>query len=130
MIKHSKKETGDIGEKYAAKYLKHHDCRIMEQNYRKPYGEIDIIARDGNYLLFVEVKTRRENTMTQPYEAVTRSKQQRIIKTAYAYLREKKIDCYCRFDVIEVFVDPDTLKLLRVNYIENAFEAGDYHARY
>lgn len=130
MIKHSKKETGDIGEKYAVKYLKRNGYKIIEQNYSKPYGEIDIIARDGKNLIFLEVKTRRQDTMTQPYEAVTRSKQQRIIKTAYAYLRDKKIECFCRFDVCEVFVDPDTLKLIRVNYIENAFEAGDYHACY
>ena len=120
----SKKQTGDAGEEYCAKYLKKHGFKILDRNYRKPFGEIDIIALKNELLCFVEVKTRHYNSMTQPYEAVDYRKRQRIIKAAQAYLTEKKIQMYCRFDVCEVITDKESLKLLNLNYIENAFEMG------
>lgn len=130
MIRFTKKETGDIGEDYAVKYLKKHGCKILERNYRKKFGEIDIIAKSKSCLLFVEVKTRHTNPYTQPYEAVDFRKQRKIIMTSSAYLTENHIDSFCRFDVCEVFVDENTLKLDHINYIKNAFEAGDTYARY
>ena len=120
----SKKQTGDAGEEYCAKYLKKHGFKILDRNYRKPFGEIDIIALKNELLCFVEVKTRHYNSMTQPYEAVDYRKRQRIIKAAQAYLTEKNIQLYCRFDVCEVITDKESLKLLNLNYIENAFEMG------
>ena len=102
----------------------------MARNYRKKYGEIDIVAKSRDYILFVEVKTRHNNPYTQPYEAVDFRKQRKIILTSSAYLSENKIDSYCRFDVCEVFVDENTLKLDHINYIKIAFEAGDNYARY
>ena len=119
----TKKETGDAGESACVKYLKRRGCKILARNYRKPYGEIDVIALDKGVLCFVEVKTRRVGSMTQPYEAVTLQKQQRLIRAAQIYLAESKTDRPCRFDVCEVIVCPDTLKPADVNYIENAFEA-------
>lgn len=130
MIRFTKKETGNIGEDYAVKYLKKHGCKILTRNYRKKYGEIDIVAKSGDYILFVEVKTRHNNPYTQPYEAVDFRKQKKIIITSSAYLSEFKLDSFCRFDVCEVFVDENTLKLDHINYIKNAFEAGDIYARY
>ena len=120
----SKKQTGDAGEEYCAKYLKKHGFKILDRNYRKTFGEIDIIALKNELLCFVEVKTRHYNSMTQPYEAVDYRKRQRIIKAAQAYLTEKNIQMYCRFDVCEVITDKESLKLLNLNYIENAFEMG------
>lgn len=120
----SKKQTGDAGEEYCVKYLKKHGFKILDRNYRKPFGEIDIIALKNELLCFVEVKTRHYNSMTQPYEAVDYRKRQRIIKAAQAYLTEKNIQMYCRFDVCEVITDKESLKLLNLNYIENAFEMG------
>ena len=120
----SKKQTGDAGEEYCAKYLKKHGFKILDRNYRKPFGEIDIIALKNELLCFVEVKTRHYNSMTQPYEAVDYRKRQRIIKAAQAYLTEKNIQMYCRFDVCEVITDKESLKLFNLNYIENAFEMG------
>lgn len=120
----SKKQTGDAGEDYCAKYLKRHGYKILERNYRKPYGEIDIIALKSDLLCFVEVKTRHHASLTQPYEAVDFRKQQRIIKAAQAYLTENDPEVYCRFDVCEVITDKETLKLISINYIENAFEMG------
>ena len=124
MSSFSKKQTGDAGENYCAKYLKRHGYKILERNYRKPYGEIDIIAFKHGLLCFVEVKTRHEGSLTQPYEAVDFRKQQRLIKAAQAYLAENDFEYYCRFDVCEVITDRETLKLIRINYIENAFEMG------
>lgn len=126
----SKKQTGDVGEEYAVKYLKKHGYKIIERNYRQKFGEIDIIAKRHDYLVFVEVKTRHCNPLTQPYEAVNLGKQRKIIKTAAFYLAEHKLETYTRFDVCEVFVEASTLKLNQINYIKNAFERSDRDARY
>ena len=89
--------------------------------------EVDIIAeRDGTYI-FVEVKTRHCNPLTRPFEAVDRRKQEKIIRTAYSYIYENHLEANYRFDVCEVFVEQDTLKLVSLNYFENAFAVeGDY----
>ena len=120
----SKKQTGDVGEDYCAKYLIKNGCKIICRNYRKPCGEIDIIAEKGGVLCFVEVKTRRNGSLTRPYEAVDFRKQQRLIRAAQLYLAETAWDGFCRFDVCEVITDKNTLALLRIHYIENAFELG------
>ena len=70
MIKHTTKKTGDRGEDYTAAYLKKNGYKILSRNYRKSYGEIDIIASKGKTICFVEVKTRHSGTLSQPYEAV------------------------------------------------------------
>ena len=119
----SKKQTGDRGENYCAKYLKKQGYRILCRNYRKPCGEIDIIAEKNGTLCFVEVKTRHSTTLSQPFEAVDLRKQDKIIQTAIMYLYEKKLECDCRFDVCEVITDKNTLALLHIHYIENAFES-------
>lgn len=123
MAKNISKLTGDAGEEYAVNYLKKHGCKILARNFRKRYGELDIVAQKAEYVIFVEVKTRRLNTLAQPYEAVDRKKRQRLIKTALAYLTENNIDSFCRFDVCEVFTDADTLAVKSINYIEDAFDA-------
>lgn len=115
------KEIGTKGEDYAAKFLKKNKYKIIERNYSEKFGEIDIIADNEQYLVFVEVKTRHTDSLTKPYEAVDFRKQQKIIKTAKMYVAKNNIDRYCRFDVCEVFVDKNTLNLDRINYIENAF---------
>lgn len=129
MIRFSKKQTGDKGEDYAVRYLKKQGCKILDRNYRKKYGEIDIIARENNCLLFVEVKTRHSGSLTEPYQAVTYRKQRNIIMTAKAYLAEMKSEACCRFDVCEVFVDENTLKLDRIRYIKNAFTNDNHGAK-
>jgi len=122
MNEYTKKQTGDVGEDYCAKYLKRRGYRIVCRNYRKPCGEIDIIAEKGGVLCFIEVKTRRIGSVTQPHEAVGFRKQQRIIRAAQLYLAETGRDCFCRFDVCEVIILPNKLALFRIHYIENAFE--------
>lgn len=126
----STKQIGDIGEEYAVKYLKKCRYKILSLNYRKKYGEIDIVAENKEYIIFVEVKTRHENPMTLPVDAVDKRKQQRLIKTASAFLSENNIDKFCRFDVCEVFVNSETLKLVNINYIENAFDAGSSYVSF
>lgn len=120
-MKFTTKQTGDKGESYAVKYLKKHRYKIRERNYRKPYGEIDIIAENKEFIVFVEVKTRKSNSLTAPIDAVNRKKQYRISKTADIYISENNIEKQCRFDVCEVYINSDNLKMTDINYIEDAF---------
>lgn len=120
-----KRIFGDIGEDCAVKYLKMNKYKIICRNFRKLVGEIDIIAETKEYLVFVEVKTRQQNSLTKPYEAVDYRKQQRIIKTAYIYLEEHHTEKFCRFDVCEVYLDKNNNKLISINYIEDAFQEDD-----
>ena len=122
MKKFSTQNIGEIGEEYATKFLKKKKYKILERNYRKRYGEIDIIAENKNYIVFVEVKTRHRDSMTSAADAVNRQKQLKIIKTASMYLAENETDKFCRFDVCEVYINSDNLKLVDINYIEAAFE--------
>ncbi|WP_243342755.1 YraN family protein [Anaerococcus sp. AGMB09787] len=112
-----KKNLGDYGENLVATYLEEKSYKILARNYRKPYGEVDIIARKDKLIAFVEVKTRSNNNFSNPREAVNFAKQQRIIKASQAFLIEKNLTDYImRFDVCEVLVEEKEL-----NYIENAF---------
>ena len=124
------KTIGDKGEEYAVKHLKKQGYKIVVRNYRKRYGEIDIIAENKEYIVFVEVKTRHENSMTQPVDAVDKRKRMRLIKTASAFLSENETEKFCRFDVCEVYVKSENLKLISINYIENAFEQENGYAYY
>lgn len=122
MKKFSTQDIGKIGEEYAVNFLKEKKYKIIERNYRKRYGEIDIIAENKNYIIFVEVKTRHTDSMTSAADAVNRQKQNKIIITASMYLSENETDKFCRFDVCEVYINADNLKLVNINYIEAAFE--------
>ena len=122
MKKFSTQNIGEKGEEYTVKFLEKIKYKILERNYRKRYGEIDIIAENKNHIVFVEVKTRHKDSMTSAADAVNRQKQIRIIKTASLYLSENETEKFCRFDVCEVYVNSDNLKLVDINYIEAAFE--------
>ncbi len=130
MTKFSTKETGNKGEEYAVKYLEKHKYKIIARNYRKKYGEIDIIAENKEYIIFVEVKTRHENSIVSAATAVDKRKQLRLLKTAFVFMSENNFDKLCRFDVCEVYVKSDNLKLKYINYIENAFEQEGGYAPY
>jgi len=111
--------VGDKGEQSAALYLRKLGYKIIAANYRASTGEIDIIARDKEYLVFVEVKTRRSLACGSPAEAVNVKKQQKIIKTALCYLNQHKLtDHDCRFDILEIYLLPGAIKY---NHIINAF---------
>ena len=110
-----KKFLGRVGEVKAAEFLKKKGFKILETNYRTPLGEIDIIATDNDYVVFIEVKTRTGDEYGAPSEAVNLKKQQKYYKTALYYLqRNKKTDAPCRFDVVEIEDG-------QINHILNAF---------
>lgn len=111
--------AGRAGEDYAAKKLEELGYAIVARNYHSRYGEIDIIAENGEYLVFVEVKARKAGSLSSPLEAVTPQKQRRLILTAQAYLAASPSEKQPRFDVAAV-----TLEGSRVTgweYVENAF---------
>lgn len=111
--------SGRIGEDYAAKWLIAHGYRIVERNYYSRYGEIDIIAEDSQYIVFVEVKTREDGSMVSPAESVTKSKQRKIMLTAQLFLQKSQSALQPRFDVAAVTTvhgEPMGLK-----YFDNAF---------
>jgi putative endonuclease len=94
---------GREGEERAADFLMGMGYEIIERNYRKSFGEIDIVARDGETLCFIEVKTRIRDDYGHPFAAVTPSKQRTIRKLASLYLAEQGIrDQFIRFDVVGV----------------------------
>lgn len=117
---------GDVGERFAAVYMRRNGYTIVESNYRAKFGEIDIIAKKDEYIVFCEVKSRRSTAFGNPSEFVDFRKQKKIIKTAYKYIAENKIEAAVRFDVCEVFHRVNRageIVLEDINYIEGAFEA-------
>jgi len=110
-----KRKIGDVGEKIAADYLEKNGCQIIERNYQKPWGEIDIIAQDKTGLIFIEVKTREKQKTGKafsPEDNVHFAKQQRLIKTAETYLSEKDYpeETDWQIDVISVELNWQTRK--------------------
>lgn len=94
---------GDAGERAAARYLKAQGFRILARQYRTSLGEIDLIAQDGQCVVFVEVKTRRSSDAGLPVEAVGPAKQAQLTRLALAYLRSQRLlDHAARFDVVAV----------------------------
>jgi len=117
----SNRDKGSLGEMAAVNYLTQNGYMILHKNYSTKYGEIDIIAKDGDCIAFVEVKTRKDNNMGSPSEAVTRGKQHRIAQMALLYRAQKKLHNYnMRFDVVEVIINKDEVKYLRL--IKDAFQ--------
>ena len=109
-------QKGRKGEDAAVFYLKTHFYKILERNYRCRYGEIDIIAKKGGYIIFIEVKFRKNDESGQPFEAVNSYKQQHIRNTAANYLQSVGLglDTACRFDVIDILNK-------RITHYKNAF---------
>lgn len=119
-----KRDTeGRLGERIARWTLILSGYRIIENNYRTRYGEIDIVAGHRGDLVFVEVKTKRSKDYGPPEEAVDEKKQRKIARTALMYLVERggTDDTPCRFDVVTVDL---TGLLPRVRVIRNAFEVS------
>lgn len=112
---------GQRGEQKAAEYLQQRGYEILHRNYRTRYGEIDLICADKKYLVFVEVKTRSNAKFGAPCEAVTLSKQQKMILTAQDWLTKNPTALQPRFDVVEVIFSGGTC---RINQIINAFEVS------
>ncbi|HON57938.1 MAG TPA: YraN family protein [Smithella sp.] len=116
MINFSKIKTGLIGEELAVSFLKKNGYKILEKNYRCPMGEVDIVARDHQSLVFVEVKTRKSDGFGYPEEAVNTKKQKKISRVALHYLQENNLtDELIRFDVVAVLMtsSPPEMKLIK-----------------
>lgn len=111
--------TGGInrGEKAAARFLKKNGYKILCQNFKCRLGEIDIIAKDGDILVFAEVKQRKNADFGHPEDFVDFRKQRKIRKTAEIYLLKNKTKPICRFDVISVLGE----KKFNITHIKNAF---------
>ena len=112
----TRREIGSRYEYIAASYLEKNGVQVIEQNYQRKTGEIDLIAKDGEYLVFIEVKYRSDEKKGEPLSAVDYRKQKRICKTAQWYLTEKKIGTQtpCRFDVIGILGE-------KITWIRDAF---------
>ncbi len=117
-----KKTLGDWGEERAALFLRLHGYRIVERNFRCRQGEIDIIARKGGTVAFVEVKLRKNAEHGEAREFVTGAKQSRIIHTAALWLQKTGCELQPRFDVIEIYA-PHGTQTLRpaIRHLEGAY---------
>ena len=112
------KQLGNAGEELVKQYLKQQGFVILEQNYAKFYGEIDIIARNKDTICFVEVKTRRSNKVSLHY-SITKAKQNKIIAVAQSYIANKgRNNLTYRFDVALIYMNNNIPEL---TYIPNAF---------
>lgn len=111
--------SGPWGEEQAAGFLRNKGWRIAARNYRTRYGELDIIAENEKYLVFVEVKTRKNNHFAQAREYVTPKKQERLRITAEFWLQKNPTGLQIRFDVIEVYGTPGGRA--EIIHIEDAF---------
>ena len=118
-----RKTLGDFGEDAACSYLKKKRYRIESRNFSCRRGEIDIIARKGEYLVFVEVKLRRNADFGEAKEFVTQTKQRRVIAAAEYWLMKHPTELQPRFDVIEIYA-PEGLQTTRpeIHHIEDAFQ--------
>jgi len=96
------RSLGDSGERQAVQFLKKQGYQIVKRNYKCPSGEVDIIARDGETLVFVEVKTRTGTAFGLPQEAVDRRKQKKLVNVAFHYIGRLKEPPSMRFDIITV----------------------------
>lgn len=121
-------EKGKIGEAYTVKHLRKKRYKILEKNMRNSYGEIDIIASNKEYIIFVEVKSRSTENEIRPSYAVDLKKQKRIMAAAHGYIKEHSIKKQPRFDVAEVYLDNIKSKPYKINYIENAYIQGGSYA--
>lgn len=108
------RKLGFWGEGKAAAYLKRQGYKILERNFKCPYGEVDIIAQREDVLAFIEVKTRKNDNFGEPNEAVDERRKARYRNCVRFYFSGREIDLTVRFDVIEV-------KKEGLNHIENAF---------
>lgn len=116
------KSAGDRGEAETARFLRRRGYSLLESQWRCRFGELDLVARDRRGMLcFVEVKLRGNLSLGLPREYVDARKRERLRKAAACYMSIRDLDEPARFDVAELFID-STGKIIKLNYLENAFE--------
>ena len=111
-------QTGEAAETLACRYLEQQGLVLMERNYRCRTGEVDLIMRDGDCIVFVEVRSRHNSRYGTPAETITRTKQRRLCRAASYYLLTHHCNAPCRFDVIAI------LQQQQLEWIRDAFQAG------
>jgi putative endonuclease len=119
-----RRRFGQEGESAAERYLQRKGYRILARNLRSPAGELDLVAEDGQVLVFVEVKARRTDAFGGAVHAVHQRKQEKLIRLAAQYLARHHIkDRLCRFDVVLL---QNAGTVMQIEHIENAFDvSGD-----
>ena len=122
----AKMALGERGEKFAARHLRRHGYRILVRRFKTRAGEIDIVCRQADWLVFVEVKTRKSDDYGAPSEAVTREKQKHMSRVALDYLR--LLDnprVRFRFDIVEVILQDDARRPTAIRLLPNAFDLSE-----
>ncbi|MDQ5983397.1 MAG: hypothetical protein RUMPE_00408 [Eubacteriales bacterium SKADARSKE-1] len=120
------KIIGNFGEEFVSKYMQQKGYSLVERNFHSRFGEIDIIVKNSEYIVFIEVRTRKGNSIISGVESVDTKKQKKIIKTAMMYLNKNHTELQPRFDVVEVNYDNKCgKKFIKINHIENAFSWRD-----
>lgn len=114
-------KVGRLGEDLAARYLQSQGYVILERNYRCQGGEVDLVAKEGSFLVFVEVRTRCSSRFGTPEESVTPWKKARLLFAAQSYVAEKNWDGFWRIDLLAIEVSPRG-SIKRINLIKNAVE--------
>lgn len=127
--KNSNKFIGNLGERYVGELLEQKGWKIIQYNYFSSNEEIDIIAVEKQYLVFIEVKTRKEGSLVSGMDAIGFWKRRRIVRCAEHFLSSEAGSSYAwlqpRFDVAEVTLkNSDSFEVLKVDYITNAFDAS------
>jgi putative endonuclease len=110
---------GKEGEEFAIRFLKKKGYRIIENNYRNVFGEIDIIAKDKDVIVFTEVKTRTDTSFGYPFEAVNQRKREKIRKVALSFMKRFKKELPARFDVLSITMNDGKM---HIEHIPDAFE--------
>ena len=113
-------KMGNWGEVFAAEKMKELGCRVLARNFQTRYGEIDIIAQQGECICFVEVRTRSEDYMVSPVESITPAKREKIIASAQIYLQKNPTELQPRFDVFSIVAKKN--KQPDYEFIPDAFE--------
>ena len=111
---------GGAIERLAARWLVERGLVLEASNQQAKGGEIDLVMRDGEVLVFVEVRHRADSRHGHPLETITPTKQRRLIRAARFYLQRNRLSCACRFDVLAVIGTPPDLE---IDWVANAFEA-------
>ncbi len=121
---------GAAGERFAARWLKQQGYRILGQGLRSRLGELDLVAKEGTTLVFVEVKTRRSSARGEPVEAVGYQKQQRLVRAALQYMsKHRLLGVPCRFDVVSI-VWPEGTSEPELKHYKSAFDATGHPSMY
>lgn len=122
------KSIGCIGEQIASRFLKKHGYRIIDRNYRTKKGEIDIVAIERRFLVFVEVKLRRHSLFSSPLDAITQKKQKRIIHSAKIYLRRHRLNNLpCRIDIVSILIDKNG-RIVKIELFKDVFWEDDVYS--